>query len=65
VEQSPRLVFAMMARSLRLRYWVIEDVVAVDALRKRPRSFLPWSDDDMVVNSTQVLDTLRRIGVVR
>eukprot|EP01038_Epipyxis_sp_PR26KG_P004269 gene4269-6048_t len=62
LDHNPRLVFAGMSNSLGHYHWFIEDAIAAEAYLER-NHFPRWSDLDMRVNITQVLDTLKAIGV--
>jgi hypothetical protein len=64
-KQNPRWVFVGLANAMGLKYWTIEDMLAVRAYRQNNKAPLRWSDRDMVVSTRQVLDTLRAIGVAK
>ena len=62
--RNARWVFAGMSSALGHYHWFIEDTVAVqDYVKKNIKPL--WTDDDIHVNSKQVIDTLREIGVAK
>jgi hypothetical protein len=58
---NPRWVFVGMSNALGHHHWFVEDVKAVETVR---RGHVPkWSDGKMIVDVKQVVDTLRFVGV--